>query len=209
VLPDVADDLSPERLEAARRAVRMPVLAVRRGAWDGIGDAIGNLGFVIAEGTILRRVTAGHREGAELLGPGDVLQPSRDTGSVAWRAVTDATLAVLDARVMTEAAAMPELAAALLAAANARTNAVARQLVVAQWPSVDERIVATMRMLAERWGVVTRDGVVLPEFLTHGVLAPLVGARRPSVTTSLKRLAEAGAVLRRPDGRWLLPPDHA
>jgi DNA-binding GntR family transcriptional regulator len=45
---------------------------------------------------------------------------------------------------------------------------------------------------------------VLPEFLTHSVLAPLVGARRPSVTTSLKRLNASGAVRRAPDGRWIV-----
>ena len=93
---------------------------------------------------------------------------------------------------------------ALLGAAGSRTQTVARQLVIAQWPSVDERLVATLQSLAERWGVMTPDGIVLPDFLTHSVLAPLVGARRPSVTTSLKRLNDTGAVRRRPDGRWLL-----
>jgi len=67
-----------------------------------------------------------------------------------------------------------------------------------------QRLVATLDMLAERWGVMTPDGIVLPDFLTHSVLAPIVGARRPSVTTSLKRLAEAGTVRRRADGRWVL-----
>jgi CRP/FNR family transcriptional regulator, cyclic AMP receptor protein len=205
-LSDLGDDLDPERLELARRAVKARVLAVRRGHWDAVADASapGVYGFVIINGTMLRRVTAGHREGAELLGPGDLLQPGREQDAVAWRAVTDCTLAVLDVRLLADAGAVPELSGALLAAANARTNTVARQLVVAQWPSVDERLVATLEMLAERWGVVTTDGIVLPDFLTHSVLAPLVGARRPSVTTSLKRLSEAGSVRRRPDGRWIL-----
>jgi CRP/FNR family cyclic AMP-dependent transcriptional regulator len=205
-LPDLADQLDPERLELARRAVRARVLAVRRGHWDAAADATGAglFGFVIVDGTILRRVAAGHREGAELLGPGDVVQPGREAGQVSWRAVTDTTLAILDLRVLADAAPLPELSSGLLAAANSRTNTVARQLVVAQWPSVDERLVATLDMLAERWGVMTKDGVVLPDFLTHSVLAPLVGARRPSVTTSLKRLNEAGTVRRRPDGRWIL-----
>jgi CRP/FNR family transcriptional regulator, cyclic AMP receptor protein len=206
VLGDASDDLTPERLDIARRAVHARVLAVRRGHWDAATDATspGVYGFIVIEGTMIRRVTAGHREGAELLGAGDVLQPGRDTDAVAWRAVTDCRLAILDLRVLADAGQLPELAAALLAAANARTNTVARQLVVAQWPSVDERLVATLEMLAERWGVMTADGIVLPDFLTHSMLAPLVGARRPSVTTSLKRLNATGAVRRRPDGRWIL-----
>lgn len=205
-LPELADQLDEDRLELARRAVRTRLVTVRKGVWAAAADAAspGIYGFVIVNGTILRRVSAGHREGAELLGPGDLLQPSREPVEVTWRVVADATVAILDLRALAEAGTVPELAGALLQAANARTQTVARQLVVAQWPSVDERLVATLEMLAERWGVVTPDGIVLPDFLTHSVLAPLVGARRPSVTTSLKRLAEAGSVRRRPDGRWVL-----
>jgi len=211
VLSDVLDGMSSDRVEAARRSVHARVLAVRRGHWDAATDALspGIYAFIVIEGTMLRRVAAGHREGAELLGPGDILQPGRDTDAVAWRAVTDCRLAILELRTLADAGAYPELAGALLAAANQRTNTVARQLVVAQWPSVDERLVATLEMLADRWGVVTGDGIVLPDFLTHSVLAPLVGARRPSVTTSLKRLHDAGAVRRRPDGRWILAPTEA
>lgn len=205
-LGDRAEGLPPDRLETARRTVLARVLAVRRGHWDAATDASspGIYGFVVLDGTLLRRVAAGHREGAELLGPGDLLQPGRETEAVAWRAITDTTLAIVDLRVLADACTYPELTGALLAAANARTNTVARQLVVAQWPSVDERLVATLEMLAERWGVMTTCGIVLPDFLTHSVLAPLVGARRPSVTTSLKRLAATGAVRRRTDGRWVL-----
>src|SRR3954452_15766056 len=205
-LPELADQLDGDRLELARRAVRVRVLAVRRGAWAAADDAAapGCYGFVLTSGTVLRRVTAGHREGAELLGAGDLIQPATEAPDVSWRVIADCTVAVLDLRALADAGAVPELAGALLAAANARTQTVARQLVVAQWPSVDERLVATLEMLAERWGVVTPEGVVLPDFLTHSVLAPLVGARRPSVTTSLKRLAARGTVCRRNDGRWLL-----
>jgi CRP/FNR family transcriptional regulator, cyclic AMP receptor protein len=203
-LPDLADQLDESRLEHARRAVRARVLAVRRGIWDAATDSEGTYGFVILSGTVLRRVTAGHREGAELLGSGDLIQPSREAEDVTWRVIADATVAALDVRALADAATVPELAGALLAAANARTQTVARQLVIAQWPSVDERLVATLDMLSERWGVVTPEGVVLPDYLTHSVLAPLVGARRPSVTTSLKRLAANGSVRRRGDGRWVL-----
>jgi Mn-dependent DtxR family transcriptional regulator len=46
--------------------------------------------------------------------------------------------------------------------------------------------------------------------VTHGVLASVVGARRPSVTTALGRLQEDGLIERLPDGEWLLhgsPPE--
>lgn len=200
-------ELSPDRAERARHAVRAPTIGVRRGPWDASADATEHRaqGFVVVEGALLRRVVAGHREGAELLGPGDLLQPTAETEpGVSWRAVTDCMLAVVSPQVLVDAGAVPELLTALLGSAAARTNTVARQLVVAQWASADERLVATMEMLSERWGVVTPDGVALPGFLTHAVLAPLIGARRPSVTTALKRLHTTGRLRRVADGRWLL-----
>jgi CRP/FNR family cyclic AMP-dependent transcriptional regulator len=64
--------------------------------------------------------------------------------------------------------------------------------------------------LAERWGRVSGDGVVVPLALTHRILGQLVGARRPTVSTALSELAERGELVRRSDGSWLLrgdPPD--
>jgi DNA-binding transcriptional MocR family regulator len=40
--------------------------------------------------------------------------------------------------------------------------------------------------------------------LTHRMLAELVGARRPTVTTALGQLEERGALTRRPPDEWLL-----
>jgi hypothetical protein len=64
--------------------------------------------------------------------------------------------------------------------------------------------------LAERWGRVSGDGVIVPLALTHRILGQLVGARRPTVSTALSELAEREELTRRPDGSWLLrgdPPD--
>jgi hypothetical protein len=65
--------------------------------------------------------------------------------------------------------------------------------------------------LADRWGKVTKDGIVIPLKLTHQVLGRIVGAQRPSVTTALKTLTDRGALNRAPDGTWVLhgePPDE-
>lgn len=207
-LAELDGHLAPHRAELARRTVRARTIGVRRGRWDAAADALEHAqhGFVIVEGAILRRVVAGHREGAELLGSGDLIQPAAESDeAVTWRAAVDCVLAVVDQPLLHDAGNVPELLASLLTAATARTNVVARQLVVAQWPSADERIMATFEMLSDRWGVVTPEGVALPAFLTHAVLAPLVGARRPSVTTALKRLEGAGRVRRAVDGRWIIP----
>jgi DNA-binding GntR family transcriptional regulator len=50
----------------------------------------------------------------------------------------------------------------------------------------------------------TRDGVILPLPLTHKLLASMIGAHRPSVTTALGTLRTRGVLERRSDGAWLL-----
>jgi len=63
---------------------------------------------------------------------------------------------------------------------------------------------------ADRWGRMTRDGARVHLPITHSVLASVVGARRPSVTTALGRLEAQGMIERLGDGEWLLrgaPPD--
>ena len=65
--------------------------------------------------------------------------------------------------------------------------------------------------LAERWGRVHPDGIVVPLPLGHQRLADLVGAHRPSVTTAMGELTRSGAVSRRENGDWVLhgaPPEQ-
>ena len=212
VLPDLHDQLGAERLDAARRGLRARSLLIRRGRWDGAQDAPhvrGGLGFLVLDGALMRCVIAAHRTSGELLGPGDLLQPGHDPEgtppfTVYWRAVADTKVAILDERFTLAAAAVPELTGALVANVTRRATTVARQLVIAQAQSVEVRILSTLRHLADRWGVVSTEGVLLPEFLSHGTLALLLGARRPSVTSAMVRLTARGALRRREDGRWLL-----
>jgi DNA-binding IclR family transcriptional regulator len=70
------------------------------------------------------------------------------------------------------------------------------------------RLLVILWYYADRWGRVTPEGVLLPLRMTHGLLARVVGARRPSVSTALGRLQERGLVERTDNGQWLLlgPP---
>ena len=212
VLPDLHDQLTGDRLDAAQRGLRARSLLIRRGRWDGVQDAAhvrGGLGFLVIEGALMRCVTAAHRTSGELLGAGDLVRPGNDaTGippfGVYWRAVANTKVAVLDDRFTLAAAAVPELTGAIIASVTRRATTVGRQLVVAQAQSVEVRILSTLRQLADRWGVVSPDGVLLPDFLSHGTIALLLGARRPSVTSAMVRLSARGALRRRDDGRWLL-----
>jgi hypothetical protein len=61
--------------------------------------------------------------------------------------------------------------------------------------------------MADRWGCVRADGVLVPLPVTHDVLAHLIGVQRPTVTSAIRRLSDAGLIHRQPDKTWLLPPE--
>jgi CRP-like cAMP-binding protein len=77
-------------------------------------------------------------------------------------------------------------------------------LAIAHQPRVDDRVLLTLWHVAERWGRVRPDGIVIPLPLPHRRLAGLVGAQRPSVTTAMGDLARAGALSKADDGAWVL-----
>src|SRR5262249_13311108 len=94
-----------------------------------------------------------------------------------WNALLDVVMALLDRRVRAEPWALPEIGVALV-----------------------DRIAALLRVLAERWGRVIPEGVLVPLALSHR----LIGARRPTVSTAVAGLARRGRLQRRADGTWLL-----
>jgi hypothetical protein len=71
---------------------------------------------------------------------------------------------------------------------------------------VDVRLLAFLWHLAERWGIVMPDAMRIDVPLTHSVLARMVGARRPTVTTALQRLMQLG-YLRRDGSAFILLGD--
>lgn len=75
---------------------------------------------------------------------------------------------------------------------------------ISQLNGVERRVLAVFWHLAERWGHVSPDGIVVPLCLPHRVVAQLVGARRPTVSTALGRLMRQGRNSRRDDGGWVL-----
>jgi hypothetical protein len=75
---------------------------------------------------------------------------------------------------------------------------------ISQLTRVDRRLLTLFWHLAERWGRVGTDGVVVPLALTHRTLRQLVGARRPTVSSALRELREHDELVRGRDGSWLL-----
>ena len=117
-----------------------------------------------------------------------------------------AQLALLDGRVAHRFARFPELTAQLVARTLERARTLAVNMAIVHQPRVDVRLHMLFWHLARRWGHVSSAGMIVPLRLTHSVLADLVAARRPTVSTSLADLAERQLVRTVGEG-WLLAGD--
>jgi CRP/FNR family cyclic AMP-dependent transcriptional regulator len=218
--PDLARELDPEREAAAAQHLTVPTEIVEAGAWhDGAAVPRGALGLLVVDGVLLRSHSLGRLTSAELLGAGDVIRPSITGHEFSlieaesrWEAITPVQVALLDKGFLQSALRWPEVVVTLFERTVIRARLIAFQLALAHVRKVDARLLLLFWRLADRWGHVTPEGIVLPLRITHAALGKLVGAQRPSVTTALKQLERAGALRRSPDGTWLLlgdPPHPA
>jgi CRP-like cAMP-binding protein len=218
--PQLFESLSPvARRDAHVRAIA-PVLSLRQGHWDGgipgSDDVTGFLGLLVLEGTMLRNVHVARQPRSELIGCGDLARPWEHDGAMAslpfdadWRVLEPTRLAILDARFLAVASRWPPVVSALLGRAVRRTHSLALQLAISDVRHIKPRLLLLFWHLADRWGRVGRDGVTIPLRLTHEVIAQLVGAQRPTVSTALQALAREGLLTRAPDRTWVLDPRSA
>lgn len=218
---DLGERLTPEEFERAQRDALVRIRNVTKGEWDpaaAIEEGSHHRGFLIVDGLLSREVEVMARRCVELLGHGDVMRPWRwdSEGShvqaeVGWKVLEPARLAVLDNGLVTRIAPWPQLGVELFNRGIRRAHALAVSLAIAHHQRVDDRLLLTLWHLAERWGRVHTDGVVVPLPLSHQRLADLVGAQRPSVTTAMGDLAREGRISRREKGDWVLhgtPPEE-
>ena len=212
--PDLGRLLTPQRATDARAELGVRVSLIPRGLWEAgrlAGAHPEHVGLLILDGVLAREILLADTISTELLGMGDVVRPWRDapdTGllpfDVRWTALADTRLAVLDRRFASRLPRFPEVNAMLLERLTDRAQRMAIALAISQLNGVDRRLLALFWHLAERWGRITSGGVAVPMTLSHRVLAQLIGARRPTVSTALAELAEREELVRRDDGTWLL-----
>jgi CRP/FNR family transcriptional regulator, cyclic AMP receptor protein len=219
--PDLAELLDESELERARREALARVQQLSRGAWD-VGAAreadVHHRGFLIVDGLLSRDVEVMGRRCVELIGPGDVMRPwswdeegSHVRAEVGWQVLEESRLAVLDDGLVVRIVPWPQLGLELFNRGTRRAHHLAVALAIAHHQRVEDRLLLTLWHLAERWGRVHSDGIVLPLPLSHQRLADLVGAHRPTVTTAMGELTRAGVVSRRDGGDWVLhgpPPEQ-
>lgn len=209
--PELAEGLEPGRREQAVESLVAREARIPPGTWTGrpipIDDGIG---LLVLEGVLLHRVGIGGRFGAELVGEGDVLRPpgrAEDATTLPlaaeWQILERARLAVLDGRFARQMARFPPVAGRLFERSVARSRQLAVNMAIVHQARVDVRLHLLFWHLAGRWGRVRSDGVLVPLRLTHTVLADLVAARRPTVTSALSDLNRRGLVSPAAEG-WLL-----
>ncbi|HTU87264.1 MAG TPA: Crp/Fnr family transcriptional regulator [Solirubrobacteraceae bacterium] len=211
--PGLAHTMSPERRALAEETCTARALNVRRGQWNqSAGHFADAVALVVLDGLLLRRVSVNGRAGAELLGPGDVVRPWQDAGdaelprATAWRALRITRLAVLDDDAVQRMADYPELMRGLLERSVQRSGRLAVNMAIVHHPRVEMRLCMLFWHLADRWGCVRNGQTFLPLRLSHTVLADLIAAQRPTVSTVLSRMERRGIVRPAPDGWLLLTP---
>jgi CRP/FNR family cyclic AMP-dependent transcriptional regulator len=199
---------------AAREGLRARRASADPGPWNPaeLADSE-DLGILVLEGLLTRNLDIAHTRSREILGAGDILRPWDDDSALdplpsrrSWTVLEPSTFAVLDRRWKVIAARWPDFGAEILHRIVRRSRWLAVLLAIANMRGVNERVLLLLWHLAGNWGRVTSAGTLVPFGLTHELIADLVGARRPSVTTALATLEREGK-LERVDEGWLLRGD--
>jgi CRP/FNR family transcriptional regulator, cyclic AMP receptor protein len=209
--PELFAGLSESALEDAREAI-VPAWQVDEGTWHPpvIDPHRVPFGLLLLDGFLACDTVLPESRSVDLLGPGDVLRPWVAPGEesadvdVEWEALESCVIAALDVRFASVALRHPGIITTLLDREVAHASWMALHLAICHIVGLDKRLESMLWHLSERWGRVSKDGVILPLRFSHEFLAKLVGVRRPSVTSAISRLRQEGVLERRSDGSWLL-----
>jgi CRP-like cAMP-binding protein len=222
--PDLGRLLADERRDAAERQLIVNVVDVAPGECTPhqfLGEpSPASIGTLVVGGTIVREIRVHDAPSAELFGPGDIIRRSHSAtdmqvapASVRWDAVDRTSVALMNGRTALMLRHYPEVMAVVLDRINSRAERLAITQAISQLTGVENRVEMLLWHLSERWGRVGKGGVTVTLRLSHRLLGALVGARRPTVSTAVARLAEEGRVVRANDGTWVLagfgPPSVA
>jgi len=211
-LTDVDPDLGAPIYGVAGRVPTVAVIEIRAGHGQmALEEAIGHgssHSALVLKGFLLRDIVAGGGSITELVGPGDVLTadaPDDDAllpVNVRWRSPDRTLIADLATVEPSDPAAQAGLVDAISRRWQAQADRASVRCAITSIIRVDLRLLAYLWHLAGSFGVVAPSGVRLDLPLTHAVLAQLIGARRPTVTTAFRTLQERGDLQR--DGRSIV-----
>jgi hypothetical protein len=210
--PDLAEALPAALRAGAVADCLAKTVSIAEGNWRSTDVRLEHdaIGLLVLNGLLIRRVGIDGRFGAELLGAGDLLRPWHGEdeapallATTGWRVLEPTRVALLDRAFSWTLSRYPQIAGGLVERALVRARNLAVGMAIVHQPRVEVRLRMLFWHMASRWGHVRADGVVLRHRLTHAVLADMVAARRPTVSTAMAELARAGLVSATDEG-WLL-----
>jgi hypothetical protein len=212
--PDLGNGLDADAFAAARRELVAHAVDAERGAWDleGTWAATGAvLGLLMTAGVMARDVGVGRRVSLEILGAGDLLRPwPKDrhtealTVNLRFNVLEPVRFAVLDDAFTVQAARWPAVLGQVAGRAMGRATSASLRLLIHQVVRIDDRVLLSLWGLAERFGRVTPEGILIPLPINHTMMARFVGAQRPTVSQAVGELSRRGEIERLEDGGWLL-----
>lgn len=217
--PELGNGLSADDFAVARHYALADVAELGRGTYDAwtLGDP-DLLGLLVLTGLGIRSVQVAERRCGELVGPGSILRPWDHFGQfaplpfeVSWRVIEPVALALLDQRLVKVGSRWPAIIQGIVRRAVERSHALSLDVAVHSLQHIELRLLVLFWHLADRFGRVTSDGIVIPLRLSHSDIAELIGTQRPSTSARLATLAKRGELLRRSDRTWVLhgePPAH-
>lgn len=185
-------------------------MPLKRGEWSAQEQGAPDLSLYIISGVMARRVSVEGRSSLELLGPGQLLRPTlggaADTvaSELAWKVLAPTWVGVLDHDFWRRLSPYPAVWLALLDRGLGRARSLSMRLAIVGVPNLATRVRLLLWHLADNYGRVTERGVVLDLRLSHGVLAELVSASRPSVSKAIKDLERRGELSRSATGGYVL-----
>jgi CRP/FNR family transcriptional regulator, cyclic AMP receptor protein len=215
--PDLAEHMDPAARSQAVEVIRARVFRVSKGSWEPPEIDYGAIGLLLLEGLMVRTLVLGSVSSSEVVGPSDIIRPWENDlipsvvpTLTSWRVLETVRVALLDRGVTAQIGRWPELASAVSGRLLRRARSLAYLMAAQHFVRAEDRLLATLWHLASMWGKVTPRGTVVPFRLTHEMLAGIVGARRPTITISIRSLTEQGRLARDEHRRYVLlgePPD--
>lgn len=208
--PDLRATVPESEVEVARRHLRAPAVSAEPGILDGELMEKGSLGALVVEGLLTRDLVVAQTSSRELLGAGDLIRPwdtepefGPVSETVSFTILEPTRFAVLDRRFLKLAGRWPALGDEIIHRVLRRSRWLALRLAIGNLRGIPDQIMLLLWHLSSNWGRITPEGTLLPLDLTHELIADLIGARRPSVTTAITELRETGRLERLGEG-WLL-----
>src|SRR5687767_10736536 len=105
-VPELADEITEDRLEGARRHALAATIELSPGRWHADAGEFyeeGGYGLMVVDGLMTRDILLGQTQASELVGSGDLLRPNDNEGQIspvpfdiAWNVLEPTRLAVLD-----------------------------------------------------------------------------------------------------------------